>query len=145
MNSKSLFLFCLFNIWLLIANAQQKRLTQQDFKKEVIDQWWSNENKSTNRECDMRIFIIRNDVFELNCVNWTNGFLGSKCAYELRIMDNIFEIKAKHCEKSVDPGFLYGYLNNNNNLFLLITKSQLSLSSAILAEKEWMMFEKIKK
>jgi hypothetical protein len=130
---------------MLVTLAQPKKLVLSDFKNEITNHWWSSENKSNNKECDMRILIIKNDIFELNCVNWTNGFLGSKCAYDLRIIDNIFELKAKNCGKTLDPGFIYGYLSETGSLFLLVRKNPITISAAALSEKDWIKFEQIKR
>ena len=55
------------------------------------------------------------------------------------------ELKVKDCKDKINPGFLYGYLSETDNLFLLIRKNQIAISTALLSEKDWIKFEKIKK
>lgn len=145
MNAKTVLFVTILNLAASLINAQTRKLENAEFKNEIIDQWWSFENKTSKKDCDMRILVVRKAGFELNCVNWTDGFLGNKCGYDLTLTDNFFELKAKACEKNQNPGYLYGYLGGNDNLFLLISKKQMAISAALLSEKDWLKFEKIKR
>ncbi len=126
--------------------SQQKKLDKAVFQSSLINQWWSSENnKETKGECDMRIFVIKQEGFELNCVNWTNGFSGNKCGFDVKFNANFFELKAKNCQNNVNPGYVYGYLNESDKLFLVMSKKPLPLNQTLLAEKDWIGFEKIKR
>ena len=128
----------------LCSRAQQKKLGADDFKTMVVDQWWSFENKDTKGTCDMQIFIVKSLDFELNCINWTNGFSGNKCNYDLSLIDNFFELKPKKCQNKSVAEFIYGYLSESS-LYLLISNKQLAMSPSLLSNKNWIPFEKIKK
>ena len=91
----------------------------------------------------MRLLIIKKEGFEFNCINWSKGFSGNKCNYDLKIQEGFFEIAMKTCPDKPKSPFLYGYLTQTNSLFLLIRADQLTLSPALLSEKEWLKFEKI--
>lgn len=125
--------------------AQPIQLQKAEFQGTIIEQWWSYENKEAKKDCDMRIFVVNSSVFELNCINWTDGFSGNKCAYDLTIKNNFFELKARDCQNNLNPGFLYGYLNAANQLLLVVRKTQLAMNAALLSEHDWIKFEKIKR
>lgn len=143
MTLKSIFLTVILFLS-LCNNAQQKKLGNAEFKSMVVDQWWSFENKDSKTACDMQILVVKSLEFELNCINWSEGFSGNKCNYELSVIDNFFELKPKNCQNKIEPGFIYGYLSENS-LNILISKKQLVLSPSLLSDKNWIPFEKIKK
>ena len=145
MNTKKSFLIIALFLMLSPLAAQPIKLQKAEFQSAVVDQWWSYENKETKRDCDMRIFVVNNSVFELNCINWTDGFSGNKCAYDLTLTGNIFELKAKDCQNNLSPGFLYGYLNEAGQLSLIVRKTRQAMGAALLSEKDWIRFEKIKR
>lgn len=119
-------------------------LGQNEFDTDILSQWWSYEDKLNKSECDMRIFNVRPSELEMNCVNWTDGFSGSICSYSLELKNDFFCIRAKECKKTVNPGFIYGYLSGDN-LFLLIRPKALPIDSSLLQEKNWLKFVKIKR
>jgi hypothetical protein len=121
-----------------------RHLEQNEFDTDILNQWWSFDSKINNGGCDMRIFIARSGNFEFNCINWSNGFSGSKCGYSLSLQNDFFEIAAKDCKESANPGFIYGYLIENY-LFLLSSDKKLSMTSSLLTEKNWYKYEKIKR
>lgn len=122
-----------------------RKLEQNEFDTDILNQWWSFEDKvNKGGECDMRILIVKTGEFEMNCVNWANGFSGSKCTYSVTIKNDFFELTAKDCQKSINPGFIYGYLSETN-LFLLISNKKLDTSPELLKEKNWFKFEKIRR
>lgn len=145
MNKQTCFLIISLGFFFSPLIGQTKKLEKTQFQNEIINQWWSNENKETVKDCDMRIFVIKSSEFEMNCINWTDGFSGQKCNYELFLKDNFFALNPVKCQNSQSPGFIYGYLSEKNQLYLLISKKALELNSNLLNQKNWMLFEKIKR
>jgi len=145
MNIKTCLLVAVFDLMFSLCQAQTKKLSAPEFQNEIVNQWWTYENKEIKKDCDMRIFVIKDSEFELNCVNWADGFSGNKCNYELSFTDNFFELRPKSCKNNESPGFLYGYLSETNQLLLLISKKQLALSPVLLSDKRWLRFDRVKR
>jgi hypothetical protein len=142
--SNVLLILLFFTKGYLFGQDTAKKLDKTVFEKEMINQWWSFEDKEKKTDCDMRLLIIKTNGFELNCVNWVEGFSGSKCEYDIKIDDVFFEIKVKNCVNKSNVSFMYGYLSEKGNLFLLLTEKELKLSNSLLKESNWLKFEKIK-
>lgn len=141
------FLFTLFFTLVSACNCVSqvnRKLEQNEFDTDILNQWWSFEDKAAKGECDMRILIVKTKEFEMNCVNWANGFSGSKCTYSLTIKNDLIELAPGNCEKSANPGYVYGYLSDAS-LFLLISGKRLEMTPELLKEKSWFKFDKIKK
>jgi hypothetical protein len=130
---------------LMAAQAGPKELDSARFREQVIDQWWSCEGEEYKKNCDMQLLVIKPDGIEMNCINWSNGFSGLKCKYAIRLEDNFFELSVKEYPNSFNTKFIYGYLTEAGQLFILASEKNVALSPRLLSEKGWLKFEKIKR
>jgi hypothetical protein len=142
--SSLLLILLFFTKGYLFGQDTARKLDKTVFEKEIINQWWSFEDKEKKTDCDMRLLIFKTSGFELNCVNWVEGFSGSKCEYDTKIDDIFFEIKVKNCINKSNVSHIYGYLSERGNLFLLLNEKELKLNNSLLKENNWLKFEKIK-
>lgn len=140
------FFFKLYLLLLTVCAGAQTRapLGQNEFDNDVLNQWWSYEDKSGKGDCDMRILNVRPGEFEVNCVNWTNGFSGSVCSYSLDLVNDYFRLSPRNCGKTIKPGYVYGYLGEGS-LYLLFSPKPLVMDSALQRDKNWTRFSKIRR
>jgi len=145
---RSTFLLHIIYVTLLLSTSclaqSVNKLEQNEFDTDILNHWWACEDKVNKSECDMRIFLVKTVELELNCVNWANGFSGSKCTYSLILQNDFLELTVGICGETINPGFIYGYLSGAN-LYILTSNKKLSLGSNLLAEKDWHKFERIKR
>jgi hypothetical protein len=133
------------NAGLMAAQTGPKELDSARFREQVIDQWWSCEGEESKKNCDMQLLVIKPDGIEMNCINWSNGFSGLKCKYGIKLEDNFFELSVKEYPNSFHAKFIYGYLTEGGQLFVLASEKNVALSPSLLSEKGWLKFEKIKR
>lgn len=140
-------LVLILSLWAVVTAAQpgSKELDSTRFREQIIHQWWSCESADPKKECDMRLLLIKPDGVEMNCVNWLNGFSGLKSGYTYKLVDGFFEISVKEYPNTFNTKFIYGYLSESDQLFLLNRPMAVALSPRLLSEKGWLKFDKIKR
>lgn len=145
MKKSAFFLSFFFHLLTIGMSAQvPAALGQNEFDTDVLNQWWSWENKGDPADCDMRILNVRPGEFEMNCVNWSKGFSGSVCSYSLTLVNDFFSLSPRDCEKTMRPGYIYGY-RADSSLYLLFSPKPLSMDSTLLKDKNWTRFSRIKR
>jgi hypothetical protein len=139
-----LLILCL-NAGLAAAQAGPKELDSTRFREQVINQWWSCESEESKKSCDMRLLVIKAEGIEMNCVNWSNGFSGLKCKYGMKLQDGFFELSVSEYPNAFHIKFIYGYLSEAGQLFVLATEKNSALSPRLLSEAGWLKFDRIKR
>lgn len=141
---RSAFFLCLLLTCAYGQAQTQRMLGQNQFDTDILNQWWSYEDKSGKGACEMRILNVRPSEFEMNCVNWTKGFSGSVCSYQLDLRNDFFRLTPKACGTTINPGYIYGYMADMS-LYLTFSAKALPMDSTLLQVKDWSRFSKIKR
>jgi len=143
-----------FFLFTFIGHAQplRQKLNGEVYEKVISGRSWGASDSSIVRK-GLSIYVVSfsHDTLYFARVNIVEGLYGGNCKYSISFKNNFFEIRPKLPEKKVKSAeteklvYVYGYLQDEEHMFMLFAGRKLSLGEKLLTEKGWLAMTPVKK
>ena len=118
-------------------------LDQATFEKEILNQFWFQQD-SLDAENESGVgMTITSDTFVMVEIAWLEGIFELRKGYEVKVENDFFELRLLEVVKDQTLRFVYGFLDEDKNLWLNLSETQWDLGGKmkLLDLEEWIQFK----
>lgn len=120
-----------------------RKMDKNTYENLVLNTGWSLEDTTKKSEYELIVFVFKPDTVYTVYISWIEGMSSTSCEYVFKSDNIFFKLGLKNCNQEKYYSFIYGYLNKQGQLCILMKNENLNLNKHLLKEHNWLILSKI--